>query len=73
MTRQLKDNPRYAVTLKDIKTAEEQCEAIPEGAFVALRSAWSKQWPRILTQWLGWMREEMKCTRMVTGSLKVYL
>ncbi len=38
-------DPRYAVTVEDIKAYEAKYGAIPDGAFVALRTDWSKHWP----------------------------
>jgi kynurenine formamidase len=38
-------NPDYVVTLDDVKDWELRHGAIPEGAFVALRTDWSKRWP----------------------------
>jgi kynurenine formamidase len=38
-------NPDYVVTLDDVETWEARHGAIPEGAFVALRTDWSKRWP----------------------------
>ena len=38
-------NPDYVVTLGDVKRWEAQHGAIPAGAFVALRTDWSKRWP----------------------------
>jgi kynurenine formamidase len=38
-------NPDYVVTLDDVKAWESRHGVIPEGAFVALRSDWSKRWP----------------------------
>ena len=35
----------YAVTVDDIKAYEAKYGAIPEGAFVALRTDWYKRWP----------------------------
>ncbi len=35
----------YAVTVDDIKTYEGEYGEIPEGAFVALRTDWYKNWP----------------------------
>lgn len=35
----------YAVTVDDIKAWEAEYGAIPEGAFVALRTDWYKKWP----------------------------
>ena len=38
-------NPDYVVTLDDVKEWEKRHGAVPEGAFVALRTDWSKRWP----------------------------
>jgi kynurenine formamidase len=38
-------NPDYVVTLDDVKAWESRHGAIPAGAFVALRTDWSKRWP----------------------------
>ena len=35
----------YAVTVDDIKAYEAAYGDIPEGAFVALRTDWAKNWP----------------------------
>lgn len=45
ITPQVRENPRYAVTVEDIKAYEAKYGAIPDGAFVALRTDWSKRWP----------------------------
>lgn len=45
ITRQVKDNPTYCVTVDDLKAYEAANGPIPEGAFVALRTDWSKNWP----------------------------
>ncbi|MDD4691166.1 cyclase family protein [Eubacterium aggregans] len=45
ITAQSKENNSYAVTVEDIKAYEEEFGAIPEGAFVALRTDWYKRWP----------------------------
>ncbi|AXH52630.1 cyclase family protein [Clostridium perfringens] len=47
ISKQAKENPRYAVTVDDIKDYEKQYGTIPDGAFVALKSDWSKKWPDI--------------------------
>lgn len=47
ITEQSKKNPRYAVTVEDIKKYEAEHGEIPEGALVALRSDWYKKWPDI--------------------------
>lgn len=38
-------NPDYAITMADVLDWEKRHGAIPEGAFVALRTDWSKRWP----------------------------
>ena len=44
VSKKVKENPTYVVTAEDI---EAQYGAIPEGAFVALRTDWSKRWPNM--------------------------
>ncbi|MPW20429.1 Cyclase family protein [Paraburkholderia piptadeniae] len=38
-------NPDYTVSMDDVKDWELRNGAIPRGAFVALRTDWSKRWP----------------------------
>ena len=38
-------DPHYAVTADDIRAYEAKYGPIPDGAFVALRTDWSKRWP----------------------------
>ena len=38
-------NADYTVTLRDVKDWEARHGKIPQGAFVALRTDWSKRWP----------------------------
>jgi kynurenine formamidase len=38
-------NPDYVITMEDVKRWEERHGPIPPGAFVALRTDWSKRWP----------------------------
>lgn len=45
ITDKVKEDCHYAVTVDDIKAYEEKYGQIPEGAFVALRTDWSKNWP----------------------------
>ena len=45
ITDKVKEDQRYCVTVDDIKAYEAQYGEIPEGAFVALRTDWSKNWP----------------------------
>lgn len=41
----VKEDVHYAVTVEDIKAYETKYGEIPEGAFVALYTGWSKRWP----------------------------
>lgn len=43
----VKDDVHYAVTAEDIKAYEKIYGDIPDGAFVALYSGWSKHWPNM--------------------------
>jgi len=45
ISRAVAANPDACVTLADVTAWEERWGRIPEGAFVALRSDWSKRWP----------------------------
>ena len=45
ITDKVAEDPRYAVTVDDIKAYEAKYGDIPDGAFVALRTDWSKFWP----------------------------
>ena len=38
-------NPDYTLTIERVRQWEKDHGAIPEGAFVALRTDWSKRWP----------------------------
>ena len=38
-------NPDYTITMEDVKNWETRHGAIPAGAFVAMRTDWSKRWP----------------------------
>lgn len=38
-------NPDYTITMEDVKAWEKKHGRIPEGAFVAMRTDWSKRWP----------------------------
>ena len=40
ISQQAKKDPRYAVTVEDIKAYEAKYGPIPDGALVALRSDW---------------------------------
>jgi kynurenine formamidase len=39
------ENPDYTITMEDIRSWESKYGLIPEGAFVAMRTDWSKRWP----------------------------
>lgn len=41
----VKNDPEYVVTVDDIKAWEAKYGDIPDGAFVALRTDWYKNWP----------------------------
>ena len=45
ITEKVKEDVHYAVTVEDIKAYEAKYGEIPDGAFVALRTDWSKRWP----------------------------
>ena len=38
-------NPDYVITMADVKQWEKRHGPIPEGAFVAMRTDWSRRWP----------------------------
>lgn len=42
---QVEKNPDYAINMNDVLLWEDQYGKIPSGAFVALRTDWSKRWP----------------------------
>lgn len=79
--KQVQGNPDYTVTLADVKNWETRHGPVPEGAFVALRSDWSKRWPdqaRIqnlddkgVAHYPGWSKEALVYlyeTRKITAS-----
>jgi kynurenine formamidase len=43
--RKVAHNPDYVVTMDDVRSWERRHGSIPSGAFVALRTDWSKRWP----------------------------
>lgn len=63
-------NPDYTLTMKDVKDWESRHGRIPEGAFVAMRTDWSKRWPdaeamqnrdaRGVAHYPGWSMEVLK-------------
>lgn len=38
-------NPDYTITMDDVRAWEKRHGPIPEGAFVAMRTDWSRRWP----------------------------
>lgn len=63
-------NPDYTVSRRDLDRWEERHGRIPEGAFVALRTDWSKRWPdaarmrnedaRKVAHYPGWSLDVLK-------------
>ena len=45
LTEQVAKDPEYVVTVEDIRAWEAKYGDIPDGAFVALRTDWYKNWP----------------------------
>ena len=45
ITEKVKEDVHYAVTVQDILDYEAKYGPIPDGAFVALRTDWSRRWP----------------------------
>lgn len=41
----VEDNPDYTITMDDVRRWEKRHGKIPKGAFVAMRTDWSKRWP----------------------------
>jgi kynurenine formamidase len=39
------ENPDYQISMDDVRAWEAKYGSIPEGAFVAMRTDWSKRWP----------------------------
>jgi kynurenine formamidase len=74
-------NPDYVVTMADVRAWEARHGPVPRGAFVALRSDWSKRWPdpaafqnkdaHGVTHYPGWSLPVLKYlyeTRHITAS-----
>jgi len=63
-------NPDYTITMDDVKAWEAKHGKIPEGAFVAMRTDWSKRWPDMaamqnkdangIAHYPGWSMEVLK-------------
>ncbi len=74
-------NPDYTLTVEDIRKWERAHGPVPEGAFVAMRTDWSKRWPdtakmrneddKKVAHYPGWSLEALKFlyeTRKITAS-----
>jgi kynurenine formamidase len=63
-------NPDYTLTMQDIDSWERKHGSVPEGAFVAMRTDWSKRWPdpvkmrnedgKKVAHYPGWSLEVLK-------------
>lgn len=74
-------NPDYVVSMDDVRDWEKRHGRVPEGAFVALRTDWSKRWPDAkamrnadsqgVAHYPGWSLPVLKCLyeeRKITAS-----
>jgi kynurenine formamidase len=74
-------NPDYTLSMDDIRAYEAKYGAIPAGAFVAMRTDWSKRWPnqdrmqnrdaKGVAHYPGWSKETLEYlynTRKITAS-----
>jgi kynurenine formamidase len=74
-------NPDYTITLDDVKAWEARYGPVPEGAFAAMRTDWSKRWPDAaamrnadaqgVAHYPGWSMKVLKYlyeTRKITAS-----
>ena len=63
-------NPDYTITMDDVNNWEKKHGQIPEGAFVTMRTDWSKRWPSMdamqnndakgIAHYPGWSMEVLK-------------
>ena len=78
---QVARNPDYVVSMEDVKRWEGRHGRIPHGAFVALRTDWSRRWPddaamqnldpKGVAHYPGWSKavlEYLYVTRRITAS-----
>ncbi len=78
---QSENNPDYILSLADVKAWEKKHGDIPQGAFVAMRTDWSKRWPSMekmqnvdrngVAHYPGWSQEVLTYlyeTRKITAS-----
>lgn len=74
-------NPDYTITMDDVRLWEKKYGKIPKGAFVAMRTDWSKRWPDMdamqnkdaagIAHYPGWSMEVLKYlyeVRQITAS-----
>jgi len=64
------ENPDYTITMDDVQAWEATHGPIPEGAFVAMRTDWSRRWPDIpqmqnkdadgIAHYPGWSMDVLK-------------
>ena len=74
ITDKVAQDVHYAVTAQDIKDYEAKYGPIPDGAFVALRTDWSKKWPDMdALSGIAAKAEDLACERYVLamGKLQV--
>ena len=77
----VEQNPDYTITMDDVRAWEEEHGKIPKGAFVAMRTDWSKRWPDAeamqnkdaddISHYPGWSMEVLKYlyeNRKITAS-----
>ena len=79
----VKENPCYVVTAEDIRAYEARYGEIPEGAFVALRTDWSRRWPDMDAlsgldadggeNFPGWSMEALKYTYEERNAAATYV
>lgn len=66
----VEQNPDYTITMDDVRAWEKKHGKIPKGAFVAMRTDWSKRWPDMaamqnkdengIAHYPGWSLEVLK-------------
>jgi kynurenine formamidase len=64
----VEQNPDYTITMDDVRAWEARHGKIPKGAFVAMRTDWSKRWPDPVP----WQRNSTLCHyRLEHGSAAI--
>jgi kynurenine formamidase len=76
---QVASNADYVVTMADVKAWETKHGLVPKGAFIALRTDWSKRWPDAdafnnrdkdgVTHYPGWSMPVLKYLYEVRGAI----